>query len=241
MLTSVLLVVLASTAMADSPPLPRERPQPVAAPASPEVVPPDASSSAEPAEPAAPPRLYQVACPALLDGRVTGKAMPPIHDGQCGIQSPLALEAIGINGRSVPLSNAITPDCGMAAALPAWLDAVDAYAFAAEKTRIAQIDVATSYECRNVDHAATGNLSFHSFADALDVIGFTLTDGRRITVANGYRGTPAEGAALLRFAHDAACAHFTTVLGPDADAFHQDNLHLDLACHGKACTTRLCQ
>jgi hypothetical protein len=32
-----------------------------------------------------------------------------------------------------------------------------------------------------------------------------------------------------------------TVLSPDADSFHQDNLHLDLGCHGKLCTARLCQ
>jgi len=247
MLLSALLVLGVTTAMAESPPLPRERPQPAAPSSSAEAPPLDApssaaeSSSVEPPPPETPPRIYQVACPALLDGRVTGKAMPPIHEGQCGIQSPLALDAIGVNGRSVPLSSVITTDCGMATALPEWLDAVDAYAFATEKTRIAAIDVATSYECRNVDHAATGNLSFHAFADALDVIGFGLTDGRHISIAPGYRGTVAEGSALLRFAHDAACAHFTTVLGPDADAFHQDNLHLDLACHGKRCTARLCQ
>jgi len=246
MLLSALLVLGVTTAMAESPPLPRERPQPAAPSSSAEAPPLDAPSSAAESSsleppPETPPRIYQVACPALLDGRVTGKAMPPIHEGQCGIQSPLALDAIGVNGRSVPLSSVITTDCGMATALPEWLDAVDAYAFATEKTRIAAIDVATSYECRNVDHAATGNLSFHAFADALDVIGFDLTDGRHISIAPGYRGTVAEGSALLRFAHDAACAHFTTVLGPDADVFHQDNLHLDLACHGKRCTARLCQ
>ena len=31
------------------------------------------------------------------------------------------------------------------------------------------------------------------------------------------------------------------LLGPDADSFHQNNMHLDLACHGKMCVTRLCE
>lgn len=72
-------------------------------------------------------------------------------------------------------------------------------------------------------------------------MGFELGDGRTIRIAPGWNGTTEEGRDILHFARDTACGHFTTVLGPDADAFHQDNLHLDLACHGKACSVRLCQ
>lgn len=32
-----------------------------------------------------------------------------------------------------------------------------------------------------------------------------------------------------------------TVIGPEGDAAHQGNLHLDLGCHGKACKARICQ
>jgi hypothetical protein len=110
-----------------------------------------------------------------------------------------------------------------------------------DKTRIKTINFGTSYSCRNVDNAKVGNLSFHAFADALDLIGFTLEDGRTISIAPGFRGTPAEGSQILHFARDAACTHFMTVLSPDADAYHQDNMHIDLGCHGKMCTTRLCQ
>ncbi|HZY49778.1 MAG TPA: extensin family protein [Devosia sp.] len=201
------------------------------------------SSSAEPPPPAppAPPRDYQVACPALMNGQVTGRVLPPIHDGQCGIQTPLELTAVSANGRSIPLNEKIITDCGMATAFPAWVADVDSYVKAHDKTAIEKINLSTSYQCRNVDNGKTGNLSFHAFADGLDVMGLALEDGRSIAIAPGFNGTPEQGRDILHFARDAACTHFMTVLSPDADSFHQDNLHLDLGCHGKLCTARLCQ
>lgn len=239
-------------------PLPRERPsqmeeaasEPPASSAASSAEPSSSfsqepSSSAEPpassSEPPKPPRDYQVACPALMQGKVEGKALPPIHEGQCGLQSPLAISAVVANGRSIPLSTTITTDCGMATALPDWVADVDSYVFAHDKARLEAINVSTNYECRNVDHAKSGNLSFHAFADALDIMGFALSDGRKINIAPGFNGTPEQGRDILHFARDAACTHFMTVLSPDADSFHQDNMHLDLACHGKACTARLCE
>lgn len=237
-------------------PLPRERPSESSsssassseassssAEASSSSSPSGASSSSEPppAPPLKSPDDYQVACPAVMNGEVTGKAIPPIHEGQCGLQSPLSIEAVSANGRSIPLNAPVITDCGMATAFPAWIAEVDNYLKAHDKTTIKTINLSTNYQCRNVDNAKVGNLSFHAFADALDVMGFTLADGRTISIAPGYKGTPEQGSQILHFAHDSACTHFMTVLGPDADSYHQDNMHLDLACHGKMCTARLCQ
>jgi hypothetical protein len=203
--------------------------------------PASASQEPAPAEPPRPPRDYQVACPAIMNGEVSGRVLPPIHAGQCGLQTPLELSAVSANGRSIPFNAKIITDCGMASALPAWIAEVDSYLAAHDKTQLDTINVSTSYQCRNVDNAKTGNLSFHAFADALDVMGFKLADGRTVSIAPGFNGTPAEGRDILHFARDAACTHFMTVLSPDADSFHQDNMHLDLACHGRLCTARLCQ
>lgn len=46
---------------------------------------------------------------------------------------------------------------------------------------------------------------------------------------------------FLRYAHGAACASFTTTLGPEANALHADHIHVDLGCHGKRCVARLCE
>jgi hypothetical protein len=218
-------------------PLPRRRPGQLRAAGDVEKPKPGETLVSTPIEP----KIYQVACPALMSGQVTGKSLPPIHEGQCGLQSPLSIEAVSANGRSIPLNGPVTTDCGMATALPAWIGEVDSYVFAHDKTRIKQINVSTNYACRNVDNAATGNLSFHAFADALDIIGFSFEDGRKIDLKTGWAGTPEQGSQIWRFARDSACTHFMTVLGPEADEFHQDNMHIDLACHGKSCVTRLCQ
>ncbi len=245
-------------------PLPRTRPEtveePVAEPApEPETVPEAAATATRPPwidpqwpegeppvaaaipEPPPPPRIYQSACPAMLLGRVEATALPPIADGQCGTQSPLSVTGILANGRMVPLSGAIETDCGMASALPAWLEAVDSYLVARENTRIAELVVGTSYMCRNVNNGATGNLSFHGFANALDIVGFRLEDGRFVTVLDDWDEALSPEGRLLRFAHGAACANFTTVLGPEANAQHEDHFHFDLGCHGQSCTARICE
>ena len=95
--------------------------------------------------------------------------------------------------------------------------------------------------CRNVNNGSGGNLSDHAFADALDVVGFKLEDGRTVTILNGWPGTEAEGSRIVRYAHDAACSVFMTTLGPEANALHRDHLHIDMMCHGKSCTARLCE
>lgn len=231
-------------------PLPRERPpaaavtpaasQPAAtaSPATPGTGPPAAAPAAEPP---APPRDYQTACPAVLEGQVEATPLPPISDRQCGLRSPLSVTAVMANGRLIPFSSPATIDCGLATALPQWAADVDSYAQSHDRTTVERIGISTSYMCRNVDNQESGNLSFHAFGDALDVIGLTLGDGRNLTIAGTWNATPKDGRDIIRYAHDAACSRFTTVLGPDADAFHQDNLHLDLGCHGKSCTYRICQ
>lgn len=233
-------------------PLPRHRPDEKAVtPVAPDggtspapTVPPDAHIAAP--ETPAEPRIYQVACPAVLQGKVEAKALPPLvgEDGggrQCGAQSPLQLTGVLANGRMVPVSGGVTTDCGMASAMPEWIAAVDSYLKARENTQIAEVMVGTSYMCRNVNNASEGNLSFHAFADAMDVTGFKLEDGRTVTVAGDWADALSPEGRLLRYAHDAACSQFTTVLGPEANALHHDHFHVDLGCHGKSCTSRMCE
>ena len=262
-----LALVAAVPVLAEDPPLPRPRPEeagpvvpiprprperPAEAPQpGPETPSPDGTPAETPSPDAAPekevphepvePRIYQTACPAVLAGQVEAKALPPIADGQCMAQSPLSLTGVLVNGRMLPVSGGVVTDCGMASALPDWVSEVDSYLKAREKTELSELVVGTSYMCRNVNNASEGNLSFHGFADALDVVGFKLADGRTVTVESGWGDAASEDGRLLRFAHDAACGHFTTTLGPEANALHRDHFHIDLGCHGKTCTARLCE
>lgn len=253
---------VAAPSVAPVVPLPRPRPEDLGDKAAAEAEKPaaEAKPAAEPVPPAAEPiatpatppaaapqskpddRIYQTACPALTTGQVEGKILPPIADGQCGAQSPLALTGVLVNGRMVPLSGEVTTDCAIATMLPAWLSQVDGYAFAKTNARLKSVNIGTTYMCRNrVGGSSTDKLSEHGMADALDVTGFTLDDGKSIDVGTGWTGGEDKGQSIIHQAHDDACSLFMTTLGPDANAEHHDHIHVDFGCHGQSCTARLCE
>lgn len=230
------------------PPAPRPRPEEAEAPAAEEAppLPKERPETVEP-EPAEPEeedvadRVYQSACPAVLLGLVEAEAAPPLNEDMCGERSPLVITGILANGRMVPLSSPITANCAMASALPGWVAAVDGYAKSALDAPLAEVMTGTSYMCRKRNGAENGFTSEHGFANAVDVTGFTLEDGRSFGVEGDWMPATTPAGRLLRFAHDAGCAGFTTVLGPEANAEHHDHLHLDLGCHGQSCTARICE
>jgi hypothetical protein len=81
-------------------------------------------------------------------------------------------------------------------------------------------------------------ISEHAFGNALDIAAFVLADGRRITVKDGWKGSPEEQ-GFLRDIQGAACDQFTTVLAPGSNAFHYDHIHVDLM--RRASGRRICQ
>nr|KIU69005.1 extensin [Brucella anthropi] len=187
-------------------------------------------------------RVYQVSCPALIAGEVEGKLLPPIKDGeQCGAHSPLSLTAIG---KDAPLkfANAVTTNCAMAVTLAQWSSEVtkaakDVYG---PDSKIAEIGTGSDYQCRKVNGASTGRVSEHAFANALDIMSFKFSDGSKTELESGWNGTEKEK-AFWRAVHSASCKLFMTVIGPDGDAAHRTNMHLDQGCHGKSCLARICQ
>ncbi|SEP60249.1 Uncharacterized conserved protein [Devosia sp. YR412] len=230
---------------------PVPRPRPPDLPSAPVVTPPVvAEEEGAPETPAPEPepiasterdRVYQVACPAVIQGLVEAEMAPPLSEGICGEHSPLVVTAVLSRGRMVPLSSPVTTNCQMASALPDWVADVDGYAEAMLESRLASVDTGTSYMCRARNGGDEASISEHGFANAVDVTGFTLEDGRKIGVEADWAKATAPEGRLLRLAHDAACGGFMTVLGPEANAEHHDHLHLDLGCHGESCQARICE
>ena len=100
-------------------------------------------------------------------------------------------------------------------------------------SRVAAIDHAGSYSCRRLYGRAEGAYSEHATADAIDILGFRLADGTRVSVLDDWnRGGPKS--AFLREVRDDACRLFSTVLSPDYNAAHADHLHFDQAQRGNA-------
>ena len=157
----------------------------------------------------------------------------------CGAIRPLYVSA-AVQG-SVSLKPQATLSCPMVPATDHWVrTAVLPAARHYFGMDVVEVQVAASYSCRPRNGIHGGRLSEHGHANALDVSAFLLADGRRVTVLTGWSGSVVER-AFLRAVHKGACRTFTTVLGPNADAFHRDHFHLDLARHGRSGRVRICQ
>jgi hypothetical protein len=93
-------------------------------------------------------------------------------------------------------------------------------------SRVARLEHFGSYACRGIYHRPNGPRSRHATADAFDLAGIVLEDGRRIRVRSEWTGD-AEAAAFLRAVRDGACEWFDAVLSPDYNAAHRDHFHFD--------------
>jgi hypothetical protein len=160
---------------------------------------------------------------AVPDRRLQGAYNAPIY------QPPRLGPARGYNPAAVPaatLTPAATLACPLVSALDRWVsEGVQPAALRWFNSPVVEIHQIGSYSCRGM--VGGSGVSEHSFGNALDVAGFTLADGRKITVKNGWRGTPEEQG----FLHDVqlyACNTFVTVLAPGYNVYHYDHIHVDL-------------
>jgi len=94
---------------------------------------------------------------------------------------------------------------------------------------VARVDHFGSYACRNI--ARSNRRSQHASANALDLAGFRLKDGTRITVARDWKGDD-DKARFLRQVKAAACDTFRITLSPEYNAAHHDHLHVDMSGFG---------
>jgi hypothetical protein len=127
---------------------------------------------------------------------------------------------------------AVTPTatlaCPIVSALDRWLaDSVQPSAMRWFGARVVEIKQISAYSCRGMNGNSRAHISEHAFGNALDIAAFTLADGRRITVKDGWKGMPEEQ-GFLRDVQGAACQQFNTVLAPGSNVYHYDHIHVDL-------------
>ncbi|WOE74213.1 extensin family protein [Alterisphingorhabdus coralli] len=173
-------------------------------------------------------------CFAELDG--VGISYTPMEtkgEGPCLVSDavrPDVSEALAI--RYTP--DGVAPSCPMVSGLVLWEEHVVQQAaakhFGADVYVIAITHIG-SYNCRRINGANSDKWSQHSTADALDIAGFTLSNGVAVSVLEDWDGE-ADKAAFLRDVRDGACDIFTTTLSPDYNAAHANHFHLDLADRG---------
>ena len=170
-----------------------------------------------------------VTCRARLDA--ASVAYIPLQDevtgAACGFK-----DAVSIRRLQTPLNDQLPMTCHMAAALYTWEhNAARPLAAKLLGSPLARIETFGTYSCRNI--SGSGQRSEHATANAIDIAGFRLADGRLISVLNDWGADTPEG-AYLRQVHRQACRLFSVTLGPDYNAAHADHFHFDFGS-GDSC------
>ncbi len=161
---------------------------------------------------------------ALSEGRIAFVEQPDKRDGFCTNLDAVRIES-GVT-RLSPGGPVMT--CKQALALALFdRQVLQPTAVQTLGTGVASIEHYGTYACRRVYGRKTGRVSEHAHANAFDLAGVVLEDGRRVTVASHFRAEDERG-EFLRQVRDQACRTFRVVLSPDYNAAHHDHLHLDM-------------
>jgi hypothetical protein len=230
---AALACAAAGEAMADEPPLPPPRPSEFAAPAQTPAKP----QSEAPNEGAASTCLAKL----IATGASAEAASAPATSVEgCGIDAPVRMSSITASGGDVvSLPDRPLLACEFATVLADYVRLIVApLGQAMLHAKVAGIETGPGYACRTQDRIAGAKISAHGHGLAVDFVAIALADKRRILIE---RQTGADEASFVRAVRTAACGWFTTVLGPGADSFHANNMHLDIEQHGSSGSYRICE
>ncbi len=222
-----------SPAMAEaSPPLPPPRPADLIP-----AQPPKPAPVAQPApETAGPTCLVKL----VAGGARAEAATVPAPGGGCGVETPVRLFSVGLaSGDFVKLPGEPVLDCEFALVFADYVRLIVApLGEAMLRAKVVAIETGPGYQCRSRDDVEGAKISAHAKGFAVDVAAVELAGRLRVPVE---RQSGADDEAFFRAMRSAACGWFTTVLGPGADSFHADNLHLDTESHGPSGSYRICE
>ncbi|UST65189.1 extensin family protein [Pseudomonas moraviensis] len=155
------------------------------------------------------------------DLRVSRQADSP------GAKCPL-IGALRVQGGEVALSSSFIASCPLAVAYAMFEHhTLQPVAQSVYGQKVTRVDHLGSFACRNVYNRENGALSRHASADALDIAGFRLADGRTISVLKDWPKQN-QDAQFLRQLRDGACESFSVVLSPDYNAAHRNHFHVDV-------------
>ncbi len=128
----------------------------------------------------------------------------------CGTERPFELSAVD-EGR-ISLKPPAMLRCPMIPQVERWIrESVAPSARYYLGSDLVEISVAASYSCRPMNNVSGAKLSEHGYANALDVSGFTLASGRKVTLKRGWKRrrrrtgfSPRDPSRRLRAVHDGA-------------------------------------
>ncbi len=116
--------------------------------------------------------------------------------------------------------------CNIASRLYLWERfSVQPAALAHFGQRVKEITHFGSYNCRTIHNSS--HMSEHATANAFDVSGFVLKNGKVVTVKRGW-AAGGEEQAFLHEVRNGLCQFFNLTLSPDYNADHADHFHVDM-------------
>ncbi len=169
----------------------------------------------------------------LEDSRLLRARHIDAHDEEGGCGWPEAYHIEKSGEHSLTGSSVYPMRCELASGAHIWITSIDARARSELGSGLARVHHVGTYSCRRMYNRKRGKMSKHAYAQAWDVTGFELEDGRVISVLKHWekRGPKRN---FLRAVRDDACRIFNVVLGPDYNAAHRDHFHVDMG-GGVAC------
>lgn len=143
---------------------------------------------------------------------------------KCHIKDQVQVEKLSI-ARLAPLKTT----CGTALRLAMWeYHVVQPIARQELQSSINRIDHFGSYSCRPIRNSSgeTNRMSEHATANAVDISGFRLPNGKRLTLLKNWDDT-VQNQRFMRGVRDGGCVFYNITLSPDYNALHADHFHFD--------------
>jgi hypothetical protein len=191
--------------------------------------------------PAAPPQKIQIAitpnvqvaaaCLKALqkNGASFAPASIEVLDPRCAVNNPVRISSLSTKAGKIDLPGQPILACAFALKFADWIkDEAAPLVDQSEQSPIRRIETGPGFQCRNRNGDASAKLSEHAFGNAIDVASFRLDNGKILNVKNALK-PDIQGFESLKRLRTAACESFTTVLGPGANAAHEEHFHFDLA------------
>jgi hypothetical protein len=155
--------------------------------------------------------------------KVEYQDLAPIREGQCGIDHPVKVSALG----SVQMKPAATLSCAMALTFARWTkNELVPSARRRYLSGVRTIHQGSSYSCRKIADSR-GVLSEHGKGNALDIMRIELNNGKDIDVKKPGLFSFRQRGFLNNVRAD-GCQYFNTVLGPGYNYDHRNHFHFDI-------------
>lgn len=147
--------------------------------------------------------------------------------GECPLQNVVRVRDFG----EVKLSSSFLASCPLALSSALYLEQqAKPLTQRMLGQELRQVDHFGSFACRNIYHRQNARRSEHATAEALDISGFRLSDGRRISVLKGWPDTQYH--PWLQALLAGGCSYYGNALGPDYNAAHANHFHLGMRGRG---------